>query len=142
MILPGTGRPTRNLSIMRSMRWVPSESADALGKRDVARDYQQRHARWRRMWNYGETGPLQSGLDVPGSWPEVQPGVRTALEARSVSSECARDPSRILLNASDRYELPLDSRKDYTKLDWELWTATLADKPEEVSTFHYAAVLG
>lgn len=68
-------------------------------------------------------------LDKPGTWSQKYNAVWDRILGFNMSSAADwRSEMNFYLRQQNQYGLPLDSRKDYTKLDWTLWTATLTQE--------------
>jgi hypothetical protein len=110
--------------------------ADMLGKKDeaaaamkTARDYAHQ---WMKLGEDGDHYKLVFGDKGNGTWSQKYNLVWDKLLGFNVfPPEVAAKELKFYRTKMNRYGLPLDSRKDYTKLDWELWTATMAEKNED-----------
>jgi hypothetical protein len=114
------------------------QMAKVMGKPDIASKYaqsaKQMAAQWQTMAKDGDHYKL--AFDKPGTWSQKYNLVWDKLLALNLfDPSIGQSEIAYYLQHLNQYGLPLDSREDYTKLDWELWTATLAGDDHQFQTF-------
>ncbi len=97
--------------------------ADAAAYRKLAEQFAHR---WMQMALDGQHSRL--AFDKPDTWSQKYNLVWDGLlDLHLFPASLAHDEVAFYESRQNQYGLPLDNRKTYTKLDWTLWTATLAD---------------
>jgi hypothetical protein len=96
---------------------------------DANRDHtlaSQMAKRWSELAGDGDHSRL--AFDKPGTWSQKYNLVwDKILDLNLFPPSLARSEVRFYTAHLSTFGLPLDYRSAYTKLDWEVWTATLAD---------------
>ena len=109
-----------------------AEMARGVGKPDVADQYarlaRDMAGKWQQMALDGDHYKL--AFDKPGTWSQKYNLVwDQVLDLKLFPARVRESELAFYLQHLNRYGLPLDNRADYTKLDWQIWTATLASDP-------------
>jgi hypothetical protein len=100
---------------------------DAVKYRDAAKQFS---AKWKTM--AGDGGHYRLAFDKPGTWSQKYNLVWDKLLGLNLFSPgIAQEEIAFYLKKQNTYGLPLDNRKEYTKLDWITWSATLAESPAD-----------
>lgn len=112
--------------------------AGMLGKTDIAEKYtsqaKEMAAKWVVMADDGDHFRLT--FDKPGTWSQKYNLVWDKLLGLNIfDPQVAQKEIAYYLTRQNTYGLPLDNRRTYTKSDWIIWTATLANDQETFQKF-------
>ncbi len=111
-----------------------AQLCETTGREEDARTYREAAQamadEWVRMADDGDHYRL--AFDKPDTWSQKYNLVwDTLLGLNLFSPDVARKEIAYYLIKQNAYGLPLDNRSQYTKLDWIVWSATLAENPAD-----------
>lgn len=112
--------------------------AALLGKKYIAEKYlvqaKEMAAKWVELASDGDHFLLT--FDQPETWSQKYNLVwDKLLDLNIFDSQVAQKEITYYLTKQNTYGLPLDNRKTYSKSDWIIWTATLANDKETFQKF-------
>ena len=132
-----TGRSAHNANLsIKAILGIASYGrlADMLGKNDIAQKYTNLARKMALEWikKADDDDHYRLAFDQPGTWSQKYNLVWDKVMKMNVfPHEIPEKEIAYYLTKQNKYGLPLDSRNQYAKADWIVWTATLAPNIKE-----------